>query len=301
MTSNIYLSIIMPVLNEERRIKRALDSIAREKGVPYEVIVIDNGCTDRTVDIASSYPFVRVIKYFGSLGGAYQVGLMHARGRYVMFMAADEYLIPGSLKKLMRLINKYPGCDAMIARILPLCSVRSEFCKYIKAYFYGDTMPTSPWHNITFHSGGLIVKTNIARKVMFNPRMPISEDGDFSYRFLRMGYRACYVRSHIIIEETFNSLRAFLSYYKKLGMAGLTLFKTYPNLNMFKYQLKGILEPFTPHYLIIRYRRVRRYFNNYLMWILLGVIRAISMMLPWLTHGLLGIKISRKIIRTKIL
>ncbi len=55
------LAIIIPAYNEERYIRRSLDSIAQQTVQPNEVIVIDNNSTDNTRAVAASYNFVRVV------------------------------------------------------------------------------------------------------------------------------------------------------------------------------------------------------------------------------------------------
>jgi glycosyltransferase involved in cell wall biosynthesis len=55
------LTIVIPVYNEEHHIKDCLDSIAMQSVMPAEVIVVDNNCTDNTIDIAKTYDFVKVV------------------------------------------------------------------------------------------------------------------------------------------------------------------------------------------------------------------------------------------------
>ncbi len=59
--SELRISIIIPAYNEERYIARCLDSVAAQVYEPYEVIVVDNGSTDKTAAIARQYPFVNVV------------------------------------------------------------------------------------------------------------------------------------------------------------------------------------------------------------------------------------------------
>jgi len=299
MMRKIDFSIVMSVLNEERRIKRALDSIAQQEGVKFEVIVVDNGCTDNTTKIALQYPFVEVIRYLGSLGGAFQAGLMRAQGRYTIFLAADELLPQGSLNKIKRAFSRLNDCQAIIARLIPLSDSSSIWGRYVDAYFHGDTLQSSIWKGLTFHSGGLVIKTGIAKKVKFDPKMPVSVDGDFSYRFLKLGYRAYYLRNHVIQDEAYSDFKSFYSYYRKLGISGLILFRKYRSLEMLKYQMKALAEPFTPHYLVIRYRRIRKCFKNFILWLLLGILRTTFMALSWIIYGVLGKQIPSRVARYK--
>lgn len=66
------LSIIIPAYNEARHIKACLDAIAAQTETPDEVIVVDNNSTDRTVEIAGSYPFVTIVN-------ENKQGIVHAR------------------------------------------------------------------------------------------------------------------------------------------------------------------------------------------------------------------------------
>jgi glycosyltransferase involved in cell wall biosynthesis len=56
------LSLIIPVYNEERHIEACLDAVALQTVKPFEVILIDNNCTDSTLEIAKKFDFVKIIK-----------------------------------------------------------------------------------------------------------------------------------------------------------------------------------------------------------------------------------------------
>ena len=66
------ISIVVPAYNEERFLPACLEAIAQQTIMPDEVIVVDNNSTDRSVEIAKSYKFVRIIK-------AEQQGIVYAR------------------------------------------------------------------------------------------------------------------------------------------------------------------------------------------------------------------------------
>ena len=93
MSDSVRISIIIPAYNEERYLKRCLDSVARQAERPFEVIVIDNNSTDKTARIAEKYPFVRVLRE-SAQGRVYarNTGFRVARGNVLARIDADAIL-----------------------------------------------------------------------------------------------------------------------------------------------------------------------------------------------------------------
>lgn len=97
------VSVIVPVRNEEASLSACLRSLVSQRGVDYEIIVVDDGSTDRTRQIAQSLPGVRVIEAAplppGATGkcNALVCGAREARGQWLLFTDADTVHLPGSL------------------------------------------------------------------------------------------------------------------------------------------------------------------------------------------------------------
>jgi dolichyl-phosphate beta-glucosyltransferase len=89
------LSVVIPAFNEERRLPGTLATILtclRARGGTFEVLVVDDGSTDRTVEIAEQAgPEVRVLKNPGNRGKGYSVrnGMLSARGEWRLMSDAD--------------------------------------------------------------------------------------------------------------------------------------------------------------------------------------------------------------------
>lgn len=83
------VSVVVPVRNGAPQIARCLEGIFNQTLQPYEVIVVDGHSTDSTVEIAGTFPVTVVYEDYGTVGGARQVGVEHARGDYVAFTDAD--------------------------------------------------------------------------------------------------------------------------------------------------------------------------------------------------------------------
>jgi Glycosyl transferase family 2 len=102
------LSVLVPSWNAAATVERALESVLEEVAVPLEVVVVDDGSTDGTADVAAAVaardPRVTVIRLPDNQGvsNARNRGLEVARGEWLTFLDADDRLLPGGIAALMR-------------------------------------------------------------------------------------------------------------------------------------------------------------------------------------------------------
>ena len=104
----MFLSIIIPIYNGAKFLKRTLDSVLCQglNDLEYELILVDDGSTDNTLDICnfykSNYLNIKVCsKRNEGLSMARNKGLQMASGDYVYFMDADDFLMPNGFKYLL--------------------------------------------------------------------------------------------------------------------------------------------------------------------------------------------------------
>ena len=96
------ISVIMPVYNTAAYLKSAIDSILAQTFDDFELIIVDDGSTDRSVDIIESFDDKRIIKLFQKNAGypsALNAALQVARGKYVARMDSDDLSQPTRLEK----------------------------------------------------------------------------------------------------------------------------------------------------------------------------------------------------------
>ncbi len=101
----IAVSVIMPVYNEEKYLPTTLESLSKQTMQNFELICIDDGSTDNSVEILERYrdrfPYMTVIRQKNQYAGvARNNGMAVARGKYLSFLDADDYFRPDMLEEV---------------------------------------------------------------------------------------------------------------------------------------------------------------------------------------------------------
>ena len=101
----IDLSIIVPVFNVEKYLTDCLDSLLKQCGIHMEIIIIDDGSTDRSFEIAEqyfrNYDYIKVVhRENAGVSSARNTGLKIAQGEYIIFIDSDDRIKENSLCEL---------------------------------------------------------------------------------------------------------------------------------------------------------------------------------------------------------
>jgi glycosyltransferase involved in cell wall biosynthesis len=117
MANRLQFSVITPVLNGERTIRRTLASVAGQTGATWEHIVVDNGSDDGTAGIVAEMGgdrvrYHRIEQRNRSL--ARNTGIDLARGEYLLFLDADDWLTSGALACHARVFGDDPSCGISV-------------------------------------------------------------------------------------------------------------------------------------------------------------------------------------------
>ncbi len=105
-------SVIVPAFNAEPTLCAALESLRRQTLDDLEILVVDDGSTDRTRAVADAFPDprIRVLRFpNGGLATARNRGLAAATGRYVSFLDADDLWTPAKLEAQIHALERRPA------------------------------------------------------------------------------------------------------------------------------------------------------------------------------------------------
>ena len=120
MLEEIYkVSIIVPVYNVEKYLKKCIDSLINQTYKNIEIILVDDGATDNSGDICNEYARkdTRCKVYHienSGLSGARNFGLNHINGDLIMFVDADDWLDLNCLEECISIILKHKDIDCII-------------------------------------------------------------------------------------------------------------------------------------------------------------------------------------------
>lgn len=108
------VSVVIPHLNEAENLRRCLQSLAaqRTEGIPFEVIVVDNGSRDMPQTVCAEFPGVRLeLEPVPGPGPARNRGASLARGEIIAFIDADCVADPGWMRSIASTMRERPDID----------------------------------------------------------------------------------------------------------------------------------------------------------------------------------------------
>lgn len=119
--NKVKVSVIVPIYNVEEYLRECLDSIVNQTFKDIEVIMVDDGSTDNSYEIAKEYDkkynnFYAITKPNGGLGQARNFGLNYVRGEYIIFMDSDDYIALDAYEKMYKMAKK-TGSDIVVGNV----------------------------------------------------------------------------------------------------------------------------------------------------------------------------------------
>lgn len=180
------VSIIIPVFNREVTIEKSIYSILNQTYQSFEILVVDDGSTDKTADIVKGIDDQRIRYIYQNNYGACvarNLGIRYAKGEYIAFHDSDDVWLRDKLQIQMNIIT---NCDADLV-----------FCKLNCFTSNGvliECMPSQLDDGFITEGSDLLgigTQTILARKKVFednkfDPDMPRFQEFELLYRLMQM-------------------------------------------------------------------------------------------------------------------
>jgi glycosyltransferase involved in cell wall biosynthesis len=106
------VSVVISCYNHEHYINEAIESVLAQTYPSFEIIVVDDGSTDKSWDVARSFSEVQCVRQrnAGTPAATRNRGLQESRGDYVVFLDGDDRLLPDALEIGLRHLREHPDC-----------------------------------------------------------------------------------------------------------------------------------------------------------------------------------------------
>lgn len=221
------VTIVMPVLNEERDVEAAIDSALQQTEQRTEVLVVDGRSEDRTVEVVEAVarrePRVRLLHNPSrTIPAGLNVGLAHARGEFLQRVDAHLVVNDTYLERGLATLDAHPeaaavgGCRIGVAGS---ATGRAVAIALSSPFGVGDSInhyATEPQE--TDHASMGVYRTAVLRAVGgWDETLKVNEDVDLDHRILALGHRIRYDPAMVMHWSVRESLRDFARQYRRYG------------------------------------------------------------------------------------
>ena len=183
-----FISVLVTSYNYERYLRQTLDSILAQSYKNYEVVIVDDGSTDKSVSVINEY----VAKYknfhlYQHEGGvnkglptSFKLGAEKSKGDYIAVLESDDYWASNNLLEKVKMINKYPDAVIISNNVIPFgddvneVSKAQPYVEHLDSLFQEKntiSVSESLFNHIPTFSAATI-KKNILLKLDFDTPIP---------------------------------------------------------------------------------------------------------------------------------
>ncbi|MBE6391536.1 MAG: glycosyltransferase family 2 protein [Lentisphaerae bacterium] len=189
------ISVIIPVFNTGIILKDTIDSVIAQTFSDFEVIIVDDGSTDRiTIDVLNCQTDhrIRIIHQVNSgVAAARNRGISESRGKYIAFLDHDDLYLPDKLAVLKSLLDETPNAVLAYSPVIPFGEDISRFIKFgiVDYLTYHQLLQ----HNLIYSMSCVMVKKKPVERhnIRFDNVCVPCDDWDFYLQLSRFGVCRC--------------------------------------------------------------------------------------------------------------
>lgn len=242
----MHVSIIIPNWNGKELLKTCLKSLKNQTYKNFEVIVVDNGSTDGSIEyIEKFYPKTVLIKLATNTGFAFAVnrGIEKARGKYIFLLNNDTEVDTHCISNIVKSAEKHPEVSFFAAKLLNFYKrdIVDSAGDYIDDVGHADNIGRGQKDSEDFQKpkevflvtgGGCLIRKEIFKKVglLDEDYFMYFEDVDWGFRAQLLGYKGFFEPTAIIyhIQKASSNRNKPLVEYLQFRNMTMTILKNFP-------------------------------------------------------------------------
>ena len=289
------ISVIIPIYNAEKYLERCINSLLNQTYSDYEIILVDDGSKDNSGNICDYYAYkysnIKVIhKENGGSGSARNVGISKAKGNYISFVDADDYVKNNFLERMVELAyiynadlvecsfeivknynNKLEETDNKCKTINKMSNIEmlEAFCSkkdYLKsAVLWNKLIKKELFNNLKFIEGKGIDDEYIIHELLYRSKISIVIDDKLYFYYMSEGsqMRSGYSLKALDSIEAIENQLKFFKHINNNKLYNMLLYRYYSAICINYYLIKSFYKDKTD--LIITLNQKRKNWRNALL------------------------------------
>ena len=211
------ISVISPVYNGERTLTETIESVLRQSFEDFELIIINDGSTDKTLAIALGIKDARIKVYTypnGGLAKSRNRGFDKSKGEFVTFIDADDLWTQDKIKKQLEAFQDHPEASVVYSWVDCInskghfLSTGARFTQQ-QGEIYIESLQHSVWQN----GSNAMIRSAVFKEVGgFDESLATGEDWDLSIKLAKNYYCVCVPEVHVFYRVSPNTLSTNVSW-----------------------------------------------------------------------------------------
>ncbi|NMB57375.1 glycosyltransferase [Candidatus Beckwithbacteria bacterium] len=227
---NPVVSVIMPVFNAEKYLKKAIESILSQTFTDFEFIIINDGSSDNSEKIIKSYPDKR-IRYFKNkknqnLARCLNFAIKKAKGRYIARMDADDISYKNRFKKQYQFLQQNSQIN-ICGTFADIINEKGQIIKNFKKPTQDNEIKLSLFFGNQLIHSSVFVRKEIFEKYQYNPNLKKGQDYEL---WVRLAFA-----KNIYFANLDENLLKYRLYYTQKRIADLKYYDKVYKLNFEKF------------------------------------------------------------------
>jgi glycosyltransferase involved in cell wall biosynthesis len=206
------VSVVIPVHNGESKLPMCLQAVLQSEYSNYQIVVVDDGSSDRTIDVAKQYPCTLVqLQQNSGPSIARNVGVEHAKGEFVLFIDDDVLVQPNTISNIISIFRENQDIAAMVGNLTKKSGFKNYFSQFKNLHHRYHLCLFPNYIQECFTSITAVKREIFLQANGFNEKIntPSVEDVEFGQRLSDQGFKILHVKNLNVMHFKHYSLETY--------------------------------------------------------------------------------------------